>query len=248
MDKRYLIVIPYFAKGAQGNELTLAVNGWRKHFKEEYRIVVVGDYNPIVDTGDDIEFIECPRVPEPSANNYRAHIDFVNKFKKVREKYPNEDGFIFVADDVYAVNDFTFEDVACIKKEASPNNVKGFMNKWQLERNKTRAALKKRGYKTDNYVTHLPIWFEWEKVERLWDEFDMAKSSHILEDLYFNVYHADDKAVVLGQNDRYKFRTNTGKTTEKEFLNAMKKKIWLQNGVFGWSSKLKHVLEAHYGL
>ena len=39
----YLVVIPFKAGEAQGNELMLAIRGWMKHFKEQFRIVIVGD-------------------------------------------------------------------------------------------------------------------------------------------------------------------------------------------------------------
>ena len=78
-NKEILVVIPYLAKEAQGRELELAVTGWRKHFKEPYHIVVVGDHDPIVDTGDDITFIECPRI-DPVPGQYLPHLDMVHKF------------------------------------------------------------------------------------------------------------------------------------------------------------------------
>ena len=109
---KILVVIPYLAKAAQGRELELAIAGWREHFKEDnYLIILVGDYNPIVDTGNDILFINCPRVKWPGQGNYWAHIDHINKFKKVREMFPDSEGFIYTCDDIYAVRNFTLDDV-----------------------------------------------------------------------------------------------------------------------------------------
>ena len=109
LEEMILVVIPYLAKDAQGSELELAVAGWRKHFKEDFLIVVVGDYHSIVDTGDDITFINCPRVKWPGKGNYWAHIDHVNKFRTVFNAYPHSEGFIYTCDDIYAVKDFTME-------------------------------------------------------------------------------------------------------------------------------------------
>ena len=60
-ENKVLVVIPYLASAAQGRELEFAVAGWRKHFKENFLIVVVGDYHKVCSTGDDIFFIPCPR-------------------------------------------------------------------------------------------------------------------------------------------------------------------------------------------
>ena len=43
MKKEILVVIPFVSEDAQGSEIHLAAEGWRKHFKSKCRIVVVGD-------------------------------------------------------------------------------------------------------------------------------------------------------------------------------------------------------------
>ena len=98
-----LVVIPWLPSGAQGRELEYAVAGWRRHFKEPHRIVVVGEgVTGKVPAG--IEVIESHRVA-PIEGMWRQHLDYVSCFRKVRHYHPDTDGFIFVADDCYAVND-----------------------------------------------------------------------------------------------------------------------------------------------
>ena len=53
-----LLVIPYI-NGGQGNELELALTGWRKYCKSPLRIVVIGDYNPCIE--GKAEYIEYAR-------------------------------------------------------------------------------------------------------------------------------------------------------------------------------------------
>ena len=42
-------------------------------------------------------------------------MDIMNKLKVVREHFPFDKGFIFVADDCYAVNDFDISDIKFLK-------------------------------------------------------------------------------------------------------------------------------------
>lgn len=169
----YLVVIPYFAAGAQGRELEYCIEGWRRHFNEPYHIVVVGDRHPVVDSGSDITFIDCPRV-EVDDTQYTPHRDFVNKLRKVRAAFPDSDGFIFCGDDVYAVNNFDIADVRFLKAQGDEirfdNNATGAC--FETEKRKTKAALEADGYPTRNYTTHLPQWLEWGKLEALWDKYD----------------------------------------------------------------------------
>ena len=247
---KYLVVIPYFAGGAQGREIEYAVAGWRRHFKENFLIVLVGDYHPVVDTGDDITYIKCERVTEQAAGNYRAHIDFVNKFRTVHKAFPDSEGFIFVADDVYAVNDFDIFDVRVLKQNSSEITYPAISTKaWHDEKKKTKELLIKEGYPVRNFVTHLPIWYEWDKLEKMFMRFEMDKNSYIPEDLYFNIYYSNRIPATLNiYFDNFKcgvYRQNP----RIEFIKkAFKSKIWIQNSVEGWIPALEKMLQEYYNL
>ena len=249
VDDRYLVVIPYFAEGAQGRELEYAVAGWRKHFKEKYLIVVVGDRHPIVDSGKDIMYIKCERVGAQKAGNYRPHIDFVKKFRKVYEKFPDSKGFIFSADDVYAVNDFDIIDVKTLRQNGKRIEISTLGSAWNIEKKKTLDLLKKEGYPVRNFTTHLPVWFEWDKLIAMFDKYDMDNNSYILEDMYFNIYyptriplqthidHDNCKCGVYRPNPRIDY-----------IRRAFNEKIWIQNSVEGWIPALDKMLAEYYGL
>ena len=168
-----VIVIPYFAAGAQGRELEYAVSGWRRHFKEPYHIIVVGDYHPICDTGEDITFIECPRIGAVPATEYRPHLDMVNKFAKVMELYPELEGFIYACDDMYAVNDFDMVDVLALKqREPAITSSLTDASAWKRDNARTRELLKKEGLPYRNYICHLPVYYETKKLKEIYDKYD----------------------------------------------------------------------------
>lgn len=244
------MVIPYFAGGAQGNELAYAVAGWRKHFKEKFLIVVVGDYHPVVDTGDDIVFIKCPRVGFPGKSNYRAHIDHVNKFRKVFSVYPESKGFIYTCDDIYAVRDFTMEDV--LKPKVRCREIVGsFRNKnaWVVDNYKTKYILKNNGLPTMNWVCHLPVYYEWDKLLRIYDKYKCDKASRVVEQLYFNTYFADSDYVVIEEEDNdYQFKMWKDEDCIEDMKSAIGKKYWISNSVKGWKPEMEIVLKEHYGL
>lgn len=246
----YLVVIPFFKGGAQGREIEYCIAGWRMHFKEKYLIVVVGDYHPVVDSGDDIIFIECERVGPASTGNYRPHLDFVKKFKEVRKHFPKEKGFIFCADDVYAVNNFDINDIKFLKQRA--DNLNDYLipiSDWQKEKKKTRALLVKEGLPTRNYTTHLPVWFDWDKIEELWDKYDMDNNSYCIEDLYFNTYFKDRIPLQMNIDyDNLKCGVYRANPRWNYIENALHRQIWIQNSVEGWTARLDSFLARYYGL
>jgi hypothetical protein len=247
--ERYLVVIPYFSGGAQGRELEYAVAGWRRHFKENYLIVLVGDYHPVVDTGDDIKFIKCERVGPQEPENYRPHIDFVNKFKAVRKQFPKENGFIFVADDVYAINDFDIHDIMIFKQNGNNLDSYDCSSPFRSDKVRTREKLKELGYPQRNFTTHLPQWYEWDKLEALWERFDMEHTSYVFEDLYYNIYYPNRIPLQLHiDHDNMKCGIYRPNPRMNYIHNAFKDKIWIQNSVEGWIPALDELLSQYYGI
>ena len=242
-----LVVIPYCSAGAQGNELELAVAGWRKHFKEKYLIVLAGENHPITETGDDIICIESERVPEKKGQ-YRQHLDYVSCFKKVHAAFPKSKGFIFVADDVYAVNNFDMSDVKFLKQRSM--EMGGSLestNGWQRDKAKTRMLLEKEGYPTRNFTTHLPQWIEWDKLEALWEKYDMENESYVFEDLYFNIYYGDRIPFQLNiDHDNLKCGVYRSNPRINYIERAFDTQIWIQNSPEGWIPQLQKMLEDHY--
>lgn len=245
---KILVVIPYLANAAQGRELELAIAGWRKHFKADYELIVVGDWATACNKAD--TFIECPRVKWPGQGNYWAHIDHINKFKAVRELYPDSKGFIYTCDDIYAVRDFTIEDV--LKPKVRCREITGSFhsaNAWVRDNYRTKKSLEKAGLPVMNWVCHLPVYYEWDKLYSIWERYNCEKTSCVVEQLYFNTYFADSDYVVIEEepND-WQYKVWGREFKEDEVKNAVKTKYWIVNSVKGWNPKLEEILAEHYGI
>lgn len=244
-----LVVIPFCSAGAQGRELEYAVAGWRKHFKENYLIVLAGEYHPVVETGDDIVCVESPRVPAKEGH-YRQHLDYVSCLKKVRAKFPESKGFIMVADDCYAVNDFDLSDVKLLKQKSSEMGGSfASTNGWLRDKARTRERLLRDGYPIRNFTTHLPQYYEWDKLSALWEKYDMENVSYVMEDLYYNIYYPTRIPLQLHIDfDNFKcgiYRKNP----RMEYIHrAFKQKIWIQNSPEGWIPELDRMLASYYGI
>lgn len=242
-----LVVIPWLPSGAQGRELEYAVAGWRRHFKEPHRIVVVGE-GVTGRVPEGVEVIESHRVA-PIEGMWRQHLDYVSCFRKVRHYHPDTDGFIFVADDCYAVNDFDLVDVRLLKQIAdSFCGVEVTPNGWQHDKWRTANVLRAGGYPQRNCTTHLPQWYEWDKWEALVRRYDMTRQSYTIEDLYYNIYYPDRVFFQLTETDNLKFGLYEEGIEADRIRRVMKRKIWLTNSPVGWTDALDGVLKEYYGL
>ena len=243
-----LVVIPYCSDGSQGRELEYAVAGWRKHFKEDYLIVLAGEDHPITKTGDDIVCVPSPRV-EAREGQYRQHLDYVSCFRKVHEAFPKSKGYIRVADDCYAVRDFDMQDVLtrkCISHEVGINPF-ATPGSWAGDQRKTRDKLLADGYPVVNFTTHLPQWFEWKKIEALWEKYHMDETSYVDELLYYNIYEGNRAAINVHSEDQpYKCGVYRSNPSIDYIERCIGKRIWITNSPDGWVPQLDAILNKYY--
>lgn len=249
-----LVVIPYLPAKAQGREIEYAVAGWRKHFKYPHRIVIVGEGLQVLPSWlkdcPGLDLVESPRVPD-IPGQYRQHLDYVSCLKKVHEIAPESVGFIMVADDCYAVNDFDLADVQFLKM-LEPT-LAGFSevstNAWKRDKVKTRNVLFKAGLPTRNFTTHLPQWYEWGPLETLWERYHMDSNSLVMEDLYYNTVYKDRLPFQLDRwRDNLKLGVYTKDPDPSELGRAFFHKIWITNSPEGWVPELYNRLENYYDL
>ena len=249
LKRKVLVVIPWLAAGAQGRELEYAVAGWRRHFKEDYLIVLTGnDGHPVLNTGKDITWIPSERVPDVKGQ-YRQHLDYVSCLRKVHAAFPEHQGFVMVADDCYAVNDFDIADILFLKQQKS--NMDEYStdstNGWQRDKAKTREKLRELGYPTRNFTTHLPQYYEWDRLEMLWEDFGMDRSSYVMEDLYYNIFFRGRIPFTLNlERDNLKCGIYRSNPRIPVIESAFKNKIWITNSPDGWIPELDRMLDEYY--
>ena len=237
----YIIWIPYNGDGAQGRELELAVAGWRRHFQEDYRIVIVGQHIPRI-KGDDIHIIETKQVEEIPFM-YTQHLDYVSCMKACHAAYPDSEGIIFAADDNYLVRDITFEDIRALKYRDDEMRVEP-AGGWKYDQWRTRKLLDSLHLPHRNFTTHVPCWFRWDRLESLWHKFDMEHNSYVIENLYYNIYHAGEPAQ---QCNEVKFQL-CAPDQWKYVLDEMKVKTWICNSPQGYTKELERIMLDYYGL
>jgi len=244
---KHLVLIPHLPSGQQGHELALAVAGWRKHFKQDFTIAVMGERLPMM---DGVVNVESPRVPDVPGE-YRQHLDYVSCARKAREMFPETKGFIVAGDDVFAVNDFGFDDVLTpkIMEDTLPTKgEKAHPNTWRRNLAKTGMVLQSEGYPMLNWTTHLPHYYEWDKLFSIYKRYNCDHSSYVIENLYYNIYPPLRRPTILHRKDRWKFEVCYTPLDREGLADAFARKIWVNCTEKGWSPQLEEALAEHYGI
>lgn len=238
----YLVVIPYKASEAQGHEIHLAIHGWLKHFKERYKLVIVGD-NP-----GDIDYTLPENVSEIIHLSHECQtdnppLDIVSKLLEVIATYPEYPGLILTNDDIYPVNDFDMTEVELLKSDGLLSDRKSTGNLYAENRTKTLKLLQGEHLPIHDYGCHTPVYFDAAKFLELIDKFNMTEESYLITSLYFNYFFPNRVPLKLDlQYDNLKagvYRQNANLTMLKDISH---RKIWISNSVAGWSQEFEQII------
>ena len=234
------VIIPYIKSEAQGNELLYAIQGWKKHFKYEHQIIVVGDYIDIIPK--DVIYLKYNRTEKDNIN-YRANLDIIRKLKYAIDKL-NLKEFIYTCDDIYAINDFSLNDIKITKIfEDEMSVIKSSLDCWITDLYKTKECCRKNNLPIKDYVCHLPVLFNSEKFNYIINKYDCLNNSYVIENLYFNTFIDDNKIYVCDSNYLSIFNKQSYKY---DIDNVLKNKTWIVNSVENWCDELNNILYKHY--
>ena len=235
-----LVVLPYKQNGSQGTEIKLSLSAWKKFCKFKYHFIVIGEFDEqLKNEFPWVEFIYCS-TKEKKEGQYNPHLDILNKFKIVSEKYSTAyNGFIYMTDDEYAVKPFNLDDITKIYYHSS--GFIGVENKptsyWKHDKWKTRQLLDKENLPHINYTTHYPCFFEFKKLNEICERFNMLEESYVFDDVYFNYFKHEEP--ILDNTIRF------GIWSKEIFKNGFQNAVnnlnikFMCNSVEGWSKELE---------
>ena len=245
LDKEMLVVLPYKQSASQGNEIRMALRGWKKYCRFPYHFVVIGEFDEaLVNEFPWVEFIVCPQL-ENKEGQYNPHLNVQHCIEILNKRFSNiYNGFITMADDEYAIKDFCLDDIMTIHhhslsfvgSEKSPTSF------WSHDKWKTRQLLDRENLPHVNYTTHYPCFFEFKRLKEICRKFNLSEESYVLEDIYFNYFKHEepilDSQIRFGvwgkeinnnefnkaiENPSIKFMCNSNEGWSKEFEDNIRK-------------------------
>jgi len=244
MNEKILVVLPYKQSMAQGREIELTLSLFKKFCTFNYHFVVIGEFDDSLKNKFPwVEFIDY-KIFNKCENQYEPHIDIINKFDFIIQKYSQiYNGFIYITDDEYAIKSFTIFDIlqTYYHSKEFVGNEKSPTSYWSHDKWKTRQLLDRENLPHINYTTHYPCFFEFNKLKEICDKFNLKNESYVFDDIYFNYFKHEepilDSEIRLGIWNKEIFNN--------EFQNALDNPNikFCCNSIAGWSIKLEQELE-----
>ena len=238
-----LVVLPYRQKGAQGNEIKLALSGWKKFCQFDYHFAVIGTFSDeLVSEYPWVDFIKVSNIASVKGQ-YTPLLDVLNKLDVAYQTFSKQyTGFVRMMDDFYAIKPFTLNEIkqTYYLSNTFTGNKLAPTNFWSNSKYKTRQLLNKENLPHVNYTTHHPCYFEFEKLKTLWNKYNMRNESYVLDDLYFNYFEHDKAALIstfrLGVWNKQIFNKDFQKAIDNPSIK------FVCNSVDGWSKELEKAL------
>lgn len=235
----YLVVFPYKKSEAQGQELRHALTGWMKHFKEHFRMVVVGDQEEyFAEMSEDITYIphEC------TFSN--SQLDVVSKLMTVMSELPEYENLILTNDDIYPVNDFDIIDVKFLKADGLLSEVKTTGKNYGDLRLKTLELLKNEQRSVFDFDCHTPVCLQTSRLLKLVEHFNLVNEPALLVSLYFNYFFPGRVPMKLELScDNLKAGVYRRNADLRKLRELFPRKIWINNSEEGWSPEFAALLK-----
>lgn len=241
---KLLIVMPHHPD--KYGDIRIAIAAWQKFCTFDYELVVIGDYDcELEKIFTDVTFIHCNRTTSIK-NQYMPHIDLANKYCTIMSEYSSTyEGFVRLADDQYAVKNFTMDDILTIHYHQP--SFTGEKSKpasyWKHDMWKTRLLLDKENLPHVNYSTHFPYYFEFNKTQELCSKYDLTHNSYCYENLYFNYYSHEEP--VIDSDIRYAVcsrKDSSGSRIQDAINNTSIKFLFSSND--GWNESFHRQMKS----
>jgi len=189
------IVIPYLK--TSNSNIQLAINSIKKNANFDHRIIVIGD-NP-----DLPEVFHIPHTRAKNITNPKLR-DSYDKLQIIINNPNISQNFILTYDDIYwnkpVKLDF-FNRIIALNSPGIPNNTQN--SGWSSHLYRTLRYLNENGHSYLNFETHLPRFFNKNKLSQILT-LPFTNKNMLIASLYFNIFHDSLKVEFLTKNKQIK--------------------------------------------
>lgn len=245
LTKRVAIVIPYLKERAQGTELLFAIRSIAKNFAaNDYQLVVIGDKEDWF--SDEIHFIDKACI----GSNPQA--DVVDKMKAIILDESINEEFIWTNDDIYFVAPTTVEDIKVLKTSGMLVDEPGNNGLYNRNRAKTILALQAINRPIRNFDTHMPFFFEKERMIEVFEAFPgKLEEGMLIASAYYNLHNDESvpasKAHWMADNWMLRVVSDLKSEDKKAlFRSLIKQKHFLNHSEAGFSNLLNDWLSRQF--
>ena len=191
-------IYPYKQKSAQGDELKYSLRSLCQNFKEDFKVVIVGDKPEWLSDNARVIAGDFDKSKNPAIN-------VAEKLLKILKDPKIPFNFTWMNDDIYFVNTVTIEDIIKLKTLGKYDSKINYTKETDVFQSYCKAAMdwlfSKGKESLFVYTTHLPFYFNKTNWKNLLKEIDIMKSPYSLTNLYHNWFFDGKDAIKINHRD-----------------------------------------------
>ncbi|HAH24913.1 MAG TPA: hypothetical protein DCL77_14365 [Prolixibacteraceae bacterium] len=257
------IYFPYWEAGSKWQELRYSLRSLEKHFKEDFKVCIVGDCPRWI---QGVEYISYQRDPGKSAlwNTNRMMEIFMDRgqgawkvenkevkdLKELKELNEDSDLFVRMNDDMYLLRDITLEDLMVtriIRENGEVRKITSGGSQWRKMIFSTIDELEQREYMGYLTESHCPELFSARKMKLIYQVFQLPKEELLPSTLYYNVFpysilildKKEQRRLFYGEQNDYSYLS-------EGVVHKCEGGYYLNHNDIGLNGELKEFIESRF--
>ena len=236
------IFYPYFETESTWHELRYSLRSIEKHFKFEFRVVIVGDLPQWINP-DSVLYIPHARVEGIQENTL---YDAITK-QLIFNAHPDTSlYFVRMYDDIYILKDVDIIEIGTFKAMYAYDQVPERFGTWWGQLYHTLDVLREKGYPGWNTETHLPELFNKEKLQWVINIYGALEKRLLTSSLYHNTFFPFTNPKLYSKEFAIQFYDNIDNpfytSSEGDLAEKCQGKTYLNHNNAGLNDNLKHFL------
>jgi hypothetical protein len=240
------VYYPYFETEATWDELRYSLRSIEKHFKFDFRVVIIGDLPQWVDSAS-ILHIPHDRVEGIQENTL---YDAITKQLLFNAHPDTSLYFVRMYDDIYILREVDLITVGQFKAMYPFKEVPERVGTWWSQLYHTLEVLIAKGYQGWNTETHLPELFNKEKMQWVITAYSALENRLLTSSLYFNTFFPDAQPLLFSKEFAIQFYDNADgpfyDSSEGDLVEKCKGKTYLNHNNAGLTDNLKNFLKTTF--
>ena len=240
------IYYPYFEREARWEELRFSLRSMEQNFRTEFRVWIVGDLpawiNP--ETVHHIPHRRCEGMPENTT------YDAITKLLLFINHPDTSIHFVRMYDDIYMLQPVMISDLTTFRAMFDYTDVPPRDGVWWDQLRRTLDAVIRKGYHGWNTETHLPEFFNKERMKWVIDAYDALSRRLLTSTLYFNTYFVEARPEMWPQCRGIQFYNNVDNdfytSSTGDVAAKCAGKLFLNHNNAGLNDNLKRFIVASF--
>ena len=239
------VYYPYFQKASRWEELRYSLRSVGLNLKEEFSVCIVGDLPEWCQNVTHIPHQRCEDMMENQT------FDAISKLQLFCQHLPQQQGFMRMYDDIYLLQPVILKEIQVFKALYDwPGVDRQCYLTWNLQLIRSLEAVMAKGFHGWMTETHLPEYFEKDKMLFVIEDYHALENRLLTSTLYHNTYFPSEDPFMVSDDYATLFYDNRDeknhKSSEGDLFLKCRNRLFMNHNDAGLNQNLKDFIQKSF--